>query len=296
MSFISVASDGTIYTTSVWPGPSELNAFNPDGTWKWATLNRGNLGDVSPAAIAADGTIYFGESHYFSAVNPTNGTFKWMNGTSSQVWGQGAVIGPDGTIYVEAFGNTNFLYAFNADGSIKWTFRMSPYVSGPNAIFKQSACALAADGEIYVSDIDGMLYSLAPNGATNWAYQTGLGSLFPPIIGPDGTVYVTSYEQAYLLAFYGPAPVACASWPQHRKNARNTAAGATANLSSPIKQTNGFQFTITGISNMPVCPCATTDFAAWTNLGQIVLTNGTANFTDTGTSNYQYRFYRVWPQ
>jgi len=292
-----VAADGTIYIGPAYGG-TQLSAFNPDGSLKWQapTPTQSSYYACWPA-IGSDGTVYSGGYHFFCAINPTDGAFKWIyTGTSDQVWEQTSEIGSDGTIYVEAWGDTNKLYAFNPDGSVKWTFRMGAYIGGRNVLFKVSSCALATDGEIYVSDIDGMVYSLAPNGTTNWSYQTAGTGLLPPVIGPDGTVYVNSYDQAYLYAFYGPAPVACSPWPEFRKNSRNTASVATASLSLPAMQTNGFQFTISGVSNMPVCPCASSDLANWTNIGQVVLTNGNANFVDTGASNYQYRFYRAWPQ
>jgi hypothetical protein len=159
--------------------------------------------------------------------------------------------------------------------------------------------ALAADGEIYVGDIDNTVYSVGPDGSRNWAYVapggvnlTYLNSL---LIAPDGTLFVGGAG-----LFTGPAPLACAPWPEYRKNNRRTAAvsppTAGGHLSAPHMRTNGFQFTLSAPTNSVECICATLDLVNWTNLGQIVLTNGPASFLDTGASNYQRRFYRALPQ
>lgn len=297
-----VGPDGTIYVNAL--NYNRIYALNPDGSLKWS-LSGLNTGELSSFAVSSDGIIYcLGATStnncYLVALN-TNGTVKWQLAPPTNTFFYCTPeIGPDGTIYIEAVPNpsytyyyTNTLFALTPNGTIKWIF---PLFESGGTFYHGSTCAIASDGEIYATTTAGTIYSLAPNGTMNWSYQTPINGLTAPIIGPDGTVYVTSYTYNILYAFYGPAPVACGQWPQYRNNSRNTAAFAPAHLSSPNMQTDGFQFTISGISNMPVCPCASSDLANWTNLGQVVLTNGTANFMDIGTSNYQYRFYRVWPQ
>jgi len=60
--------------------------------------------------------------------------------------------------------------------------------------------------------------------------------------------------------------------------------------------TNGFNFTVTGGTNFPVCIFATSDLVNWTNIAQIILTGGKTNFVDIDSTNYPYRFYRAIPQ
>jgi subtilisin family serine protease len=147
----------------------------------------------------------------------------------------------------------------------------------------------------------GAVYSLAPNGTTNWMYQTLSYGFLPPVIGPDGTIYVASYADTSIFAFAGSSPVACSGWPQFQRNSRHTGAVAYAGVSNPIMRTNGFQMAITGVTNMPVCDCASSDLEHWTNISHIAIgpgTNeiGTTNYVDTGATNYDYRFYRAFPQ
>lgn len=151
-----------------------------------------------------------------------------------------------------------------------------------------------------MADVDGTFFSFSPTGSTNWIYQTGSQSLNSPLIAPDGTVYVESVDRdhpaCYVYAFAGSAAIACSAWPEDGRNARRTGAFATATTSTPLATTNGFQFSMIGITNMPVCAFASSDLFTWTNIGQTILTGGITNFVDIGSTNYPYRFYRAMPQ
>lgn len=300
----AVAADGTIYLNHSNAG--KFAAFNPDGTVKWIR-EFADEGRTSIPAIGSDGTIYFGTyaAPSFYALNP-DGTSKWTNTTTGLYFELGAEITQDGTILVEGFGTTtNALVAFSTNGTVKWSMQMDwPAFYDPrNILFKGSSCAVAADGEIYVADWHGMLYSLAPNGTTNWTYDTGKGGLMSPIIGPDGSLYISSTSEPALYCFAGPSPIACSPWPQYGKNARNTRSSvATTNVvvGNPIFTTNGFQFQMSGTSNMPVCICASRNLNTWTNIGRVVLSSGSTNFLDAATAptstNYTHRFYYASPE
>jgi hypothetical protein len=239
--------------------------------------------------------------------------FKWVYSNPFGISGYAPVeafqwnpvVGPDGTIYIESFGYsfgppyTNELFALAPSGNLKW---MEPLIGqfGPESGLKFGCITVASDEEIYVADTDGSLYSFAPNGTNNWAYNTGGYILNSPLIGPDGTLYVESGggtgQGGIVYAFSIPAPVACGEWPEDGKNARRASAVQSAQLSLPDMTANGFQFTISASTNVPVCPCASQDLVNWTNIGQVVVTNGTANFTDNQSSNFADRFYRASPQ
>ena len=49
---------------------------------------------------------------------------------------------------------------------------------------------------------------------------------------------------------------------------------------------------ITGSSNSPTMIQATSDFLNWTNLGSLLLTNGSGTFLDSAATNFNFRFYR----
>ncbi|MCE0498786.1 MAG: PQQ-binding-like beta-propeller repeat protein [Methylacidiphilales bacterium] len=328
-----VGADGTLYVNT---DKGQLFALSTNGSLKWVTTqsyltNAVNGAEIfqnvsSPPVIGSNGIIYFGSMNNVFAIDPhaavTNEImgFKWAFQFTSMEYGfptanfiLSPAIGPDGTLYCEATGNTNLLFALDSvTGTPKWTNSLSLFESTPIFMFAHASVAVAADGEIYLGDRDGLLYCFCPNGNTNWAYQVTdpygdpLPILGPPLIGPDGTIYVanTSGElsTSYVYAFAGPSPIACSPWPEFGKNARHTAAVIppvdAGHLRSLKMLTNGFQFTVSAPTNLPECICATPNLLqiAWTNLGQMVLSNGPAVFLDTGASNYQDRFYEAFPQ
>ena len=328
----AIGRDGTIYVNemvsngynSSGDSGQVLYALNPtNGTLLWHTsplsgMSPGIGNGATGPAIGPDGTIYYGIGTNFIAIDPkapvTNGvmSFKWIYSNVGLTFAWRPVVGSDGTIYVEAnsstyayssypiaFIATNQLFAFEPTSGVpKWTNNLSP-INYWGAFWKGGSLAIASDGEIILADADGTLYSFAPNGQTNWTYQTGAQALNSPLIGPDGTIYVeTIYADAgcYVYAFAGTSPISCGSWPEDGRNARRTATVVTASVMSPKMTTNGFQFTMIGPTNMPVCPCASSDFTTWTNIGQTILTGGSTNFVDIGVSNYPYRFYEAKPQ
>ena len=230
-------------------------------------------------------------------------SYKWIYTNSlSGAFYYSPAIGSDGTVYIEYYNyyGANRLYAINPNTGIpKWTNTVGSGVNYYGNNFKHGSLAVASDGEIYLADGDGTLYSFDPSGNTNWVYLTGPQALGSPLIAPDGTVYVEStddFTTCFVYAFAGPSAIACSSWPEDGRNARRNAAYATATTASPLATTNGFQFAMLGITNMPVCAFASSDLMTWTNLGQEILIGGKTNFVDIEATNYPYRFYRAMPQ
>lgn len=192
----AIGDDGTIYMGSVYG--KKFYAINSDGTEKWNYQAPSWLADDgytwSPAAVAQDGTIYFGsreqglsndwENGKLYALNP-DGTLKWATaiGTGSTA----PAIGRDGTIYIGTGGGK--VYALNSDGSVKWIF--TPYL--PHWV--ESAPALGFDGTIYIGSLNyggNNIYALAPEGYLKWKFSTGGTIDGSPAIGPEGKIYVGS--------------------------------------------------------------------------------------------------------
>lgn len=69
---------------------------------------------------------------------------------------------------------------------VRWRFTV-------DADYAVTRPALGADGTVYVNDVGGALYALAPDGALKWVYRAGLRGGYGPVsVGADGTVYVAS--------------------------------------------------------------------------------------------------------
>lgn len=235
----TIADDGTIYMISGGAdmegsegGGDRFYAINPDGTEKWNFPTEDAM--YSAAALADDGTIYFGSADgYFYALNP-DGTLKWKYSTGpdaksrDDIWDAVPSIGTDGTVYIGSYDQN--LYAFNPDGTVKWKFKTdykieatasiaddgtiytgtySPsddkylYALNQDGILKwkyeteqgvDATPAIDANGILYFASYDGYLYSLNPDGTERWKYKTDAGIMQPPAIDKNGVVYFGTWD------------------------------------------------------------------------------------------------------
>jgi predicted CxxxxCH...CXXCH cytochrome family protein len=196
----TIGHNGTIYVGAggYYGGgkDSSLYAINPDGTLKWQ-FKTGNTGPprnyagiFSSPAVANDGTIYVGshDGHCYAIDDSvTYGKLRWRAYLENWPGYSSPVIGPDGRIYVG--GLSFYVYSFNPDGSVAWSY-MTDW-----CVF--SSPAIGPNGLIYVGSKDHHLYCFDPatvDGAPEWSYAAGQfydGHLIDcsPAIGPDGTVY-----------------------------------------------------------------------------------------------------------
>jgi outer membrane protein assembly factor BamB len=71
-----------------------------------------------------------------------------------------------------------------------------------------SSPAIGPDGTIYVGSYDGNIYALSPDGSQKWAFQTGGEVSSSPAIGPDGTIYAGSSDGK----FYALNPDGSQKW------------------------------------------------------------------------------------
>jgi len=212
----AIGDDGTIYIGS---GDTYVYALYPNGNLQWR-FKTGGIVKGSPS-IADDGTIYIGSyDGYLYALYP-NGTLRWRSeikvGTGTET---NPSVAPDGTIYV----GDDKLYAFNPDGTLKWSFN-----PGPDRFIQMSCPTIAADGTIFIGLIigtvddhkGGEILAVYPDGTERWRQQIANFEVqSTPTIAEDGTVYIgsssedelTGYAYGYLYAFgtgesnHPPAP------------------------------------------------------------------------------------------
>ena len=131
-----IADDGTIYCVST---DGYLYAIRENGTMKWRTWVEAG---TSPT-IGQDGTIYAGWSQLY-AVNPVNGSVKWIYNTGGCIQGGTPCTSIDGTIY---FGTSSggYLIAVNPNGTEQWRAPIGQCESAP---------AIGDDGTIYIGAMD----------------------------------------------------------------------------------------------------------------------------------------------
>jgi hypothetical protein len=200
-STVSIAADGTIYHGNQF---NAIVALAPGGAEKWrfpADNGGGEYYSQSTLAIGTDGAVYFKFGMHFYALNP-DGTQRWMLEFPQDNNNDFApALGADGTIYFSiAEANSspnNKLYAYNPDGSVKWSY------SAGGCMFT-TAPTVDGAGAIYIGS-PGALHAVNPDGTDKWTYNTSISAVTTMSIGADGTLYVTDYE-GYLYAL-GPGAV-----------------------------------------------------------------------------------------
>lgn len=146
-----------------------------------------------------------------------------------------ASIGEDGTIYIGTKASegreTKFMALNPANGSVKWTFTAKRTHGVPDDIY--ISAAVGADGIIYFGAENSFFYALDQEGIVVWSSEIGLltggqpGSS-SPVIGLDGTIYVTTFGEGALLFALKSTSMGLANspWPKYRQNNRNTGRGA----------------------------------------------------------------------
>ena len=170
----AVGSDGTVYF-----GAGNLYAVSPDGALKWS-LPLGMQG--SSPTIGTSNTVYaVGYEQLYCIA--ANGTTNWV-APLGDYGTQTPVMGREGSIYAAATDNYGF-YAYNADGSAKWSIaNFFPRESG-------ETIAIGGDGTLYLAW--GSLYAFSPSGHGLWTNSTkSFNGSASPAVGPDGTIYVAS--------------------------------------------------------------------------------------------------------
>jgi len=198
-----VDTEGTVYL-----GADGLYAVNPQGNLKWSFGEQGNR-PTNPAAVGADGTIYFPTLTALYAVGPDGG-LKWSfpaGGMSS------AALDDQGNVYFGAADNS--LYSVSPDGTLRWSYSAGAEV--------RSSPALGADNTVYFGSLDSLLYAVSTEGELKWALKTGGDVNSSPALTADGMIYVGSLNGYLYAVDTGSDSGAMVSpWPEFGHDSRNT--------------------------------------------------------------------------
>ena len=179
-----IADDGTIYCVST---DGYLYAIRENGTMQWRTWVEAG---TSPT-IGQDGTIYAGWSQLY-AVNPMNGSVKWIYDTGGCIQGGTPCTSADGTIY---FGTSSggYLIAVNPNGTEQWRAYIGQCESAP---------AIGEDGRIYIGAMYGAGYGRL--------YAFGQGPLKAEANGPY--TGVTNQQIQLTGTIFGGIPPYTCHW------------------------------------------------------------------------------------
>jgi outer membrane protein assembly factor BamB len=248
----ALGPDGTVY---VGTDQGTLAAIAPNGEEKW-TFKTGDLIAGSPT-VDADGLIYITADSVYCL--DAGGHRRWAYGTPNGDYFFASVVADSGgVVYV---GNTDgFLYCLGPEGRLQWRApvpeedeirpevivgpdralyfgtdgyylcRKTP-MGTPTVVYEPldilvGTAAVSDKGTVYFLPDDGFLYAVAANGRLLWTREIAVDDkdvyyTSAPTIGPDGTVYVGSWDGG-LYAFRGDGPPAHTVWPQYRHDAQHT--------------------------------------------------------------------------
>lgn len=148
---------------------------------------------VSSAAIAADGTIYFGSGEgKLYAVNP-DGSEKWKSSFPQDPFGGASSGSPavavDGSIYIGLSGS---VCAFSSAGALRWYVpKGSSYGTTRASATHDCLPAIGSDRTVYFLSAEPQrLFAINPDGTIKWdEWNNGNMSENSPAIAADGTLY-----------------------------------------------------------------------------------------------------------
>lgn len=217
-----VGPDGAVYVGST---DGFFHGFNADGTRRWPAINLNEAAqDTSAAALAPDGTLYFGASQSLSgttilpaklrAVNSATGAIKWevnVGSASNSNANNAVALAADGTIYVHS--DEGRLFAFTDNGTSatqKWTFAI------PGNSY--ASATIAPDGTIYLGSDEQptgtaparhRLYAINPDGTQKWTFSTPNPIYTATAIDAAGNIYFGTLSDARL---YSVTPSGTQRW------------------------------------------------------------------------------------
>jgi len=153
---------------------------------------------TGPPVINKDGIMYVTTFDFHGLVDEW-GYLYAMHKNTSIIWKikidqsppvfSVPAIGPDDTIYVIT--NDEYFYAFNPNGTIKWTFLI------PEG-YGHTSPTIGSDGTIYFGaeyiSGGGYIYALNSDGTEKWCFTTLEGVEGSPAVGYDGTIYATTLD------------------------------------------------------------------------------------------------------
>jgi outer membrane protein assembly factor BamB len=207
---VATSPDGSAVYSEVDSDPNSLVAISATtGNLLWAFTNSSESygGPSTPPAVGSDGTVYVGGDGGLYSINSSDGSENWwLNLGSTFGFVSAPIIGPDGTIYM--YDNGGIAYAITPSGSggtLDWSYN-STLDTCREFEGTQSSPSLSPDGgTLYVASTsstgcdvgdEGVLDALnVTTGSLLWQYDAGASVSFSkasPVVGPDGTVYLSA--------------------------------------------------------------------------------------------------------
>lgn len=202
----AISQDGKIYVCSQ---DGTIYALARDGgeLWSFTTKGPGSMpaGSIlASPAVAPDGTVYIAGLYdpNLYALDPNDGSVKWVcnfEPSANPYPGEtgwpftSPVVAQDGTIYQTLLYDSN-LYAIEPNtGTIIWATDLKPHCEWLDDCLEDYSLesCLETRGEEHPC---GDWFRIYP---TQWAYHRYSNIWSEPVLGPDGTIYI-SFDDPYL--------------------------------------------------------------------------------------------------
>lgn len=183
-----IANDGSVYVSST---NGTVQARRADGGDKWS-VNAGTRLYASPV-LGLDGEVLIGDLRgRFRSIDPEDGKIRWTVSNLGSIRAT-AAVSDDGIVFVGTEGGQ--LVALDSRDSGKEKFRQTARAG------IVAAPAIAVNGDVYWSALDGELRRMTSRGDIIWSRALDGSIRSSPSIGADGTVYVGA--GASILALVG---------------------------------------------------------------------------------------------
>ncbi|UCE20591.1 MAG: PQQ-binding-like beta-propeller repeat protein [Gemmatimonadota bacterium] len=197
----AIGPDGTLYVGSLDRHLYAIEDSVTYGKLRWKTHL--NHWIYSSPALGPDGTIYVGSIDFHVYALHPHGAVKWNYLTDWCVFSSPA-IGPDGEIYIGS--KDHHLYAFEDSltyANVRWQYATGQFYDGH---LVDSSPAIGPDGTLYVGTdpygahgqtpvpVRSVFFAVNPNGTLKWVFPMDDGAESSPALGPDGTIYIGSYD------------------------------------------------------------------------------------------------------
>jgi hypothetical protein len=183
---VSVAADGAMalggLRISQNHGSVDIQYFNPDGTLRWQRTSTKGASGIP--VIGPDGVVY---APFLAKAFLPDGTVKWTTDVSAGT----AALSNTGVLY---FPNAGVVAVAAATGTRLWT---TPIPGG----VRQDP-AVDALGNVFVTTLDGKIWSVSPAGIVNWSLQVCDKFLTGPVVAAGGRVVAAGMtgNQKYVFA------------------------------------------------------------------------------------------------
>ncbi len=177
-----------------------LVSMSPSGDERWFQPDA-NASYLSTPLIKGD-YVYVGRLSGICAYALSDGTPKYSCETN---------VGLEYPFGTPVIASTGIMYAITFDTSdenILTAFTDANVPSNSKSILARAfatAPVLTGDGTIYFGSENSKLYSITPDGSSNWIYNTTMDIPIttPPAIGSDGTIYFSCYDTFFAVSSDG---------------------------------------------------------------------------------------------